>query len=457
MKKYLLVFCIFFLSCILPYSRAVANIDHAPSFIAGTSQSITFCENTGANSIDSALAIIDSDAGQQEIWSVVLNATHGTLVATDTATSTGGIIVPSGLTYMPAAGYSGTDSFIVQISDSLDTTTTTIYVTVIALPTAGVITGGNEVCVGGSRDLADTAAGGSWSALNGKATISSTGSLHGVAVGMDSILYTVTNTCGTAIDTSVITVHTIPSAGVITGIDSVCSGSVDTLSDAVTGGIWHSGNAIIASVNADGDVTGVLPGSTTITYIVSNACGTDTARATVKVQIPLPASGSIIAPSTICQLSTPALLVDIVPGGTWSSSNFLVAAVIGPAVEGITPGTATITYTLHNACGTTTATQEITVLSTAECAAGVSAATTVVAEGIHVYPDPNNGTFTFNFSSPNDESVKVSVTNVTGMKVKEFTSVSNREMQVQMDVPAGLYFITASAESGKCTEKLIVR
>ena len=48
-----------------------------------------------------------------------------------TATSNGSLVPPGGtLTYLPAAGYAGADSFVIQVSDGIATAQRTIFVTV---------------------------------------------------------------------------------------------------------------------------------------------------------------------------------------------------------------------------------------------------------------------------------------------------------------------------------------
>ncbi|MCD6013805.1 MAG: hypothetical protein K0Q79_3667 [Flavipsychrobacter sp.] len=81
-----------------------------------------------------------------------------------------------------------------------------------------------------------------------------------------------------------LTVDTIPSAGTITGIDSVCTGSTITLSSTVTGGIWSAANAT-ATVSSSGIITGVTPGVDTVMYIATNGTCADTAFYTVNVTV----------------------------------------------------------------------------------------------------------------------------------------------------------------------------
>ena len=66
---------------------------------------------------------------------------------------------------------------------------------------AGTISGSaSSICTDSSVTLTDASAGGAWSVSNGNATISG-GMVTGVSAGMDTAIYTVTNTCGTAITT----------------------------------------------------------------------------------------------------------------------------------------------------------------------------------------------------------------------------------------------------------------
>ena len=105
---------------------------HPPAFMHGHTQALSLCENAGDTAINALLAIVDSDANQSELWSLLSAPVHGTAIVTDTATSTGGVIVPAGLSYRPAAGYSCNDTFRVLVMDCGNASdTTVIYVTVV--------------------------------------------------------------------------------------------------------------------------------------------------------------------------------------------------------------------------------------------------------------------------------------------------------------------------------------
>jgi len=74
----------------------------------------------------------------------------------------------------------------------------------------------------------------------------------------------------------------LPYAGSISGLTSVCAGSSITLSESAPGGSWSSSNASVATVSG-GAVAGVAAGAVTISYSVTNSCGTRSATYTVTV------------------------------------------------------------------------------------------------------------------------------------------------------------------------------
>jgi Bacterial Ig domain len=105
--------------------------DHRPVFTEGSTQSFTICSDTPGVALGAMLAVMDTDAGQTETWSILRGAGHGTLSGSSfITTSTGGTLAPTGYTYVPASGFTGTDTFSIQISDCADKNTATFYVTV---------------------------------------------------------------------------------------------------------------------------------------------------------------------------------------------------------------------------------------------------------------------------------------------------------------------------------------
>jgi uncharacterized protein YjdB len=219
----------------------------------------------------------------------------------------------------------------------------------------GAISGSSSVCEGQTISLTDAVTGGTWSSSNtNKATVDAvTGVVTGVANGNINISY---NTgCGTAASKA-ITVNNSPAAP--TGTAALCAGATTILHGSPSGGTWSSGNTAIATISSsgtNGTVYGVAGGTALISYINGGCPGVTTVTVN-----PLPNAG-VISGTTICEADQ-LLLTETVAGGTWSSSNLLVAAVDSfGVVWGLSAGTTTISYAVTNSCGTSYAALAITV------------------------------------------------------------------------------------------------
>jgi len=145
-------------------------------------------------------------------------------------------------------------------------------VTVNPLPFAGVITGPASLCDTGTITLSDAATGGVWAASNSNALVSSAGMVVGFSAGIDTISYSVTNTCGTISTTTIVTVNPLPNAGTILGADSLCFSDTISLGETIPGGVWSAKNGY-AFISSSGLVLGEAIGIDSVFYTVSNTCG----------------------------------------------------------------------------------------------------------------------------------------------------------------------------------------
>lgn len=299
----------------------------------------------GPTAVCAGATIVLSTTGTGGVWS-----SSNTTIAT---------VGPTGTT----GGASGGTAIIsYTVSNSCGSVSDTQQVTVLTIPVAGTIGGPSVICPGTTVSLSTTGTGGTWSSSNPSvATVgAATGIAGGVTTGTSVISYTVSNSCGSATDTQLVTVNTTPSAGVITGPDTVCAGSTITLADGVPGGIWSSSNTTVATVSTTGTAGGASAGTAVISYTISNACGTAFTTHTVTVR-PLPVAGTITGGHSLCEGSA-MTLADGTPGGTWSSSNTSVATVGATGtVYATTAGTTIIAYSVTNSCGTVADTQAVTV------------------------------------------------------------------------------------------------
>jgi uncharacterized protein YjdB len=304
-------------------NTAVATINATTGVVTGVAPGTSTITYTNANGCtDQAIVTVNAnpeiadksvcvgntvDMGPDGTWSssntavATINATTGVVTGVAPGTST--------ITYTNANGC--TDQAIVTVN-------------------ANPLIPDKSVCVGSTVDMGPD---GTWSSSNtGVATINATtGVVTGVAPGTSTITYTNANGCT---DQAIVTVNANP----VIPDKSVCVGStVDMGSD----GTWSSSNTGVATINATtGVVTGVAPGTSTITYSNGSNCS-DVAIVTVN-------ANPVVADKSVCVGST----VDMGPDGTWSSSNTAVATINATTgvVTGVAPGTSTITYTNANGC-----------------------------------------------------------------------------------------------------------
>ncbi len=143
----------------------------------------------------------------------------------------------------------------------------TIVTTVNPLPST--ISSTMNVCVGASTTLSDAISGGAWSSSNTSVTTigSASGIVNGVALGSDTITYTLATGCYII---KPVTVNASPAS--ITGTMILCQGATALLSNTTTGGAWSSGSTAIATVGTGGVVTGVSGGNPVISYSLSTGC-----------------------------------------------------------------------------------------------------------------------------------------------------------------------------------------
>ncbi len=210
-----------------------------------------------------------------------------------------------------------------------------------------------------------------------------------------------------------------------------------------TAGIGGDGSpASAAGLNLPADMTFDASGNMYIGDIGNNK---------VRKVTPFPTIAILGASTTSVCIKATETLSDAIAGGTWSSSASAIATVgTSGIVTGVAAGTATITYKTT----TDAATQTVTVTN---CTSHVGVANTETAtSGLKVFPNPNNGAFAVLISSPLQEQATIIVTNIVGVQVKTFTTATNKETDMKLDVAPGIYFLTASSPTEKWSEKVSV-
>lgn len=323
-------------------------------------------------------------------------------------------------------------------------------VTVNPLADAGMVLGPPTLCVGGTVTLSATVAGGTWTTASSNISVSGTGVVTGLAPGVDTVIYTVFNSCNTATARYAMSVNPVPVIGSISGSDTICVGNASTLTVTVLGGTWSTSNSGVAIV-AGGMVTGVAAGSATISYSATNACGTSSATLEVTV-IPAIDAGTISGPDTVCYHND-ITLTSTTPGGVWSSASLFVS--VGSTtgiVSGMAPGLATIRYVTANLCSTDTAYYSVYVRYDVDCPAKVAPNTSIGNE-IKLYPTPTHGVVTI--ETP--VAGMLDVYSIDSKRIGSYRVGKNiTDITLQNNIAAGIYMCRFSGEDGSTAVMKIV-
>jgi hypothetical protein len=376
----------------------------------------------GASSVCRGASITLSDDTTGGAWSA----------SNSTATVMAGIV--SGVS-------AGRDTISYSVTNACGTTTVTKTVTIDTITSAGVITGPTDVCIGSTMTLTDAASGGVWRSSNTAAASVTGGVVTGSSAGVDTISYTVANSCGSSTAIHLITISVPPVTNPITGtVREFCAGTSITLGETSPGGVWGSLRHKVA-ISGPGIITGVSGGIDTVTYTITNACGTAMSSYSVSI-LPLPNAGSILGLNYVCPGHT-VVLGNFAPGGTWSSSNTAICTISGSGgvVTGLLPGIATISYTVSNSCGTSVARYTMTVLSGASCYNGVKVNTIAGADDApNIFPNPARGAFTILLPASFGASI-ICITDVVG-KIIETRATSQKENYIYLPgIAPGTYIV----------------
>lgn len=253
--------------------------------------------------------------------------------------------------------YEGVDTISYVISNACGSSASSHVVTIVDLPYAGNIAGPADLCEGDTIQLTNTSMGGAWSNLNSNSVVSFTGLVAGIHAGTDTIVYTVTNMCGVDKAKHGITINPLPDAGLLTGPAAVCLGDTIMIGNAVTGGtltISNSNATLTGWV-----VRGVKTGFDTLSYSVTNSCGTATTLMQVIVDS-LPFAGSIAGAHDLC-VGDSLILTASAPNGSWSEDGSSISIRGSVIVTGIAAGTDMVSYSIGNHCGISVVTQPVTI------------------------------------------------------------------------------------------------
>ncbi len=277
----------------------------------------------------------------------------------------GGVIIPGATnsTYTATAG----GDYTVSVTNSAGCAATSASTIVTSVtPPAAVITPASPTtfCAGGSATLNATSGVGytyQW-LLGGSPLPGSTSSTFNTGTA-GSYAVTVTNSsgCSTTSASTLITVTPLPTAAITpAGPTTFCTPGSVLLNGNVAGGMtyqWQRGGISIAGATA-ASYTASLTGNYTV---ITTQTGCSATSAPVSVSAEVLAVAPVTGSFNVCTGLT-TTLADATAGGSWTSGSPAIASVnVAGVVSGVSAGSALISYTYTNTCGTITTTVSMSV------------------------------------------------------------------------------------------------
>ena len=343
------------------------------------------------------------------------SALGGTWTSSDNTVAT--INSVSGLITGISSG-SATMTYTVVGTGGCANVSDTRNVVVTTPPVVGILSGSQNICVGGNSTFSSSAVGGTWtSSDNTIATINSaSGLITGISAGSATMTYTVLGTggCANVSDTRNVVVSAAPIAGVLSGIQNICVGSNTTFSSSAVGGTWTSSDNTIATINStSGLITGISAGSATMTYTVLGTGGCANVSDTRNVIVTAPPIAGILSGSQNICVGGNSTFSSSAVGGTWTSSDNTIATInsVSGLITGISAGSAAMTYTVLGTGGCANVSDTRNVVVTAPPVVGVLSGIQNVCQGNtrNFSPSISGGVWT-----SSDSSI-ATVTSITGI------------------------------------------
>jgi Secretion system C-terminal sorting domain len=339
-------------------------------------------------------------------------------------------------------------------------------------------TGGSIVCYPRQDTLTNNSAGGVWSCTNARATVAG-GIVTGLAAGQDTVLYIISNSCGSRVAPKVINVYPLVTPAVTINnlsADTVCRGTSVTLQGvpvnggtapgyrwSVNGSGMGSGNTF-SYVPSNGDIVKVLLTSNKICTAPDTAGNVRS----MHVETPLTPSVSIgksqsgmVLPGRPVTLTATVTGADFAPTYQWMVNWTYIAGATNATYTSSAfsdKDSVSCYISTGNLCGYVVAgsSAKISVNTT-----GVPVSENVDAD-IRILPNPNKGTFTLtgNFGLAN-EDVWIVITDMVGKEIYRAQYRLNNGMLdehvvLNGDVPSGMYMLNVTGNGGKKVLRFVV-
>ena len=436
----------------------------------------------------------------------IVNAITGTITVNAGSTITlhdstnGGVWSSSNLAIASVNSNTGVVTGVSAGSVTINYTLTTggctnsasISVTVIGSSSLYSVTGGGSYCAGGNGlpiGLSGSKRGALYQLKYNGHNIGNVmiGTGSAISFGLETVAGTYTVALITVIPptstlmtgNAVISIIPLPAApGPITGTTAICAGKTTTLQESTSGGVWSSSNSAIAKVSNTGVVTGLLPGSVTIRYTLTNGSGcSNWAGTTVTINnSPNEPGNFIVFTSTVNQgqknvpYAVPAMSNSAYD---WSYSgigatisgimNFVKINYSSSATSGI------LSVSTANGCGISTPrSMSITVRKSGlklDSIPAISLSETsvipVLENVLKVYPNPTLGPANFEFQIGETSRVTLDILSISGQYISRIFDADlpagiPQAVYFGQVLPAGIYIGVMRWKSQILTVKLVV-
>lgn len=336
---------------------------------------------------------------------------------------------------MPATPYTGTLTYT-YTANSISSNVS-VNVNGPASPVININSGSPVLCNGSTVQLCPLI----WGFSNyqwykdGYAIAGASGTSSCITVDASGIgSYTLAGTNGSgcwSVPSATLVVSTVNSLSIptitVTGPTTLCSNATTILTSSSTfGNQWFK----------NGNATGVTSQSYTVSdpanysVLVSNGnCASAMSLATTITSNNVPAS---IGGETTVVAGSTTQLTSATPGGVWTSNSSVATVSSTGLVTGVTAGSAIITYTVTNSCGSSSVTQFVNVTSAS----------------VTVWPNPATNNVQVIFTGPTTTGFVINIVNSSNTLVRtENVGIQtiNSTVSTSFNVnslPNGTYFIS---------------
>jgi choice-of-anchor A domain-containing protein len=206
----------------------------------------------------------------------------------------------------------------------------------------------------------------------------------------------------------------------ITGTNSVCTGSTTQLSDITTGGTWKSSDTTIAKVSSTGLISGIAAGSTTVSYSVTNSCGTTVK--TVSVTVIANAVPLIQGNASFCKGGNSVLTSGSASSYQWYLNGTAISGATLQSYTATVAGTYSVIVTNSNGCSATSASYIVTQINKPLTGINVNPATQYLSGNNFVFnPLENSSSDTYTWSFGDGSTSAFAVPSKTYSAIGNYT------------------------------------